>query len=30
LKMMIDVFDVNKDGVVDLEEFCRVVEPILS
>ncbi|KAL7511764.1 hypothetical protein ACHAXN_008721 [Cyclotella atomus] len=30
LKVMIDVFDVNKDGVIDLEEFCRIVEPILS
>lgn len=29
LKLMIDEFDMNKDGVINLEEFCRVVEPIL-
>lgn len=30
LKLMMDEFDANKDGVIDLEEFGRIVEPILS
>lgn len=30
LKRMIEEFDVNRDGVIDLDEFCNVVQPILS
>ena len=30
LRMMIEVFDANEDGVIDMVEFSRVVELILS
>ena len=30
LKLMIEEFDVNGDGKIDLDEFCSVVGPILS
>ena len=30
LRMMIEEFDANEDGVIDMVEFSRVMEPILS
>ena len=30
LKLMIDEFDANGDGKIDLDEFCNVIGPILS
>jgi Ca2+-binding EF-hand superfamily protein len=30
LNAMIEEFDLNEDGVIDMEEFRRIVEPILS